>query len=322
MINKLSTEQFISQLYRESSLVSLADFSIWALNLLKRVIHFDAAIWGTGHVSTEQFHTQSTLDVSSDIFIKLKNTLTINPIFQQLLLTEGNAVDMRDVFEDKLFYQSDLYKNCFQPFNIERILSSIHIDNGSGIFTLLTLYRFDRPNGFTEQEKNEQSRLLYHLLSAASHRELLALQENETDDITNKLNSYASAICDNQGIYRCVSPRFIDILTKHLVSQTKQKLPFSLGIEKEVTIDNLHFSIKQHGDLYRVTVRIQNQLDLLSEREKQVVVGICQGGTFKHIARDLALSPSTISNHLYRIYNKLDIHTRSELIAIASNSEL
>ncbi|NQY65155.1 MAG: response regulator transcription factor [Alteromonadaceae bacterium] len=70
------------------------------------------------------------------------------------------------------------------------------------------------------------------------------------------------------------------------------------------------------GDLYRISVRVKTQLDQLTERGKQVVDGFCQGSAFKPIARKLSFSPSTVSNHLYRIYLTLNINTRSELVTV------
>lgn len=313
----VSPDKFISRLYRKSSRVSLEDFPVWALNLLRQVIHFDGAIWGTGHVSTKAFHTQTAIDISPNIFDQLKANLAINPIFETLFSTQGGAVDMQDVLPDKQFYDSPLYYHCFKPFGIERILSSLHIDERSGIFTLLTLYRYNREEEFSAEEKIIQNRLLYHLLSAASHRQILALSEQEKDP-----SDHCCAICDCEGIYHSVDSSFLDILESHLQSPTQQKFPFPIARrDNQFTESGLQFNQTQLGDLYRISVRIKNQFDDLTIREKQVVSGVCKGGTFKQIARDLELSPSTISNHLYRIYMKLGIHTRSELILIASNCE-
>jgi len=80
-MKKMTPDSFISQLYRQSSLIPLEEFSSWALNLLQQVIHFDGAIWGTGHLSTQTFHTQTNIDVPVKIFGQLKKHLAINPIF-------------------------------------------------------------------------------------------------------------------------------------------------------------------------------------------------------------------------------------------------
>lgn len=316
MQNKLTPDQFISQLYRESSQVSLKDFPNWALDLLQQVIGFDGAIWGTGHVTTLKFHTQTTVDVSPDIFKTLKEHSHINPIFDKLLTKSGKPVDMADVIDDEDFYQSQVYLKCFKPFGIERILSSIHIEDRSGIFTLLTLYRYDREHGFSEEEKETQSRLLYHLLSAASYRQFLALSETNESALENN----NCAICDNKGIYHAVNPTFLNMLDTHLSIKQGQVFPLKITAgDNEFSYESLHFIQQQHGDLYKLTVRAKTQLDDLTQREKEVVFGICQGNTFKQIAKELSLSPSTVSNHLYRIYLKLGIHSRNQLIALANN---
>jgi len=315
MTDKLSANEFISQLYCKANDIPLADFATWALDLLQQIIPFDGAIWGTGHTSTEQFHTQTTVDVSPQIFATLKKHVDINPIFETLLSTTGKAVDMADVLSDKHFYQSTIYKECFQPFGIERILSSIHIDDRSGIFTLLTLYRYDREQSFTAQEKALQNSLLFHLIKAFSHRQLLALNENT---VASK-KELSCALCDNQGIYHAVEASFLNIVEQHQHFNKQQAFPMSLFAgNSQTSFDNLHFIKEKFGDLYRISVRMKNPADDLSAREKQVVAGICQGSTFKQIAKELNLSPSTVSNHLYRIYDKLNIHSRSELVTLVN----
>ncbi len=316
MKEKLSADEFISLLYRKAANVPLEEYAYWALDLLQQVISFDGAIWGTGHVSTEQFHTQTTVDVSPDIFKALKKYLAINPIFDSLLNTKGQAVDMADVLSDEYFYQSPVYLQCFKPFGIERILSSIHLEQRSGIFTLLTLYRYDRSQAFTSAEKQTQNRLLYHLLAASSYRQFLALNEGHQN-----VNGLASALCDQQGIYYAVESKFLDVIEQYIDIEESQCFPQPLSKQAtEFSINNLHFNQESLGELFRLSVRVKNKIDDLTEREKQVVSGICQGSTFKQIAKQLQLSPSTVSNHLYRIYDKLNINSRSELVALAQNS--
>jgi len=320
----MTPDQFISQLYRGSAQVSLADFPNWALDLLQQVISFDGAIWGTGHNSTQEFHTQTSVDVDIEIFNRLKETISINPIFDQLMLNSGDPIDMSDVITDQAFYKSPIYLQCFKPFGIERILSSMQLDDRSGIFTLLTLYRYDREHKFTHHEKNIQQQLLFHLLSAFSHRQFLALNESNNYSEQPTLQSKQQdkfAICDSAGIYHAVESGFLDIIELHTGTQHHQKFPFELkGIDKKYSEGKLQISQAKLGDLYRISLRIKNKLDDLSDREKQVVAGICQGNTFKQIARNLGLSPSTVSNHLYRIYLKIGINSRSELVQLVKNN--
>lgn len=56
---------------------------------------------------------------------------------------------------------------------------------------------------------------------------------------------------------------------------------------------------------------------LLSRREQQVVPLVAEGLTNKEIAKKLSLSEHTVKNHLFRIYEKLGISSRVELILFA-----
>jgi DNA-binding NarL/FixJ family response regulator len=56
----------------------------------------------------------------------------------------------------------------------------------------------------------------------------------------------------------------------------------------------------------------------LSPREREVAGHVASGRTNREIAATLFLSEKTVENHLYRIYNKLDVHSRAALAAIAA----
>jgi len=57
--------------------------------------------------------------------------------------------------------------------------------------------------------------------------------------------------------------------------------------------------------------------DILSTREKQIVKLVCQGQSYKMIANNTNLSIDGVRYHLQRIYRKLEINSKDELIAIA-----
>ena len=53
----------------------------------------------------------------------------------------------------------------------------------------------------------------------------------------------------------------------------------------------------------------------LTKRETQIVFLISHGKSNKQIARDLGISENTIKTFLKRIFNKIGVHSRSELIS-------
>jgi two-component system response regulator NreC len=63
-------------------------------------------------------------------------------------------------------------------------------------------------------------------------------------------------------------------------------------------------------------------LDVLSLRERQVLELVAQGLSNQEIGKSLELSPKTIARHRERIMNKLNMHTRTELVKFAIRTGL
>jgi len=63
-------------------------------------------------------------------------------------------------------------------------------------------------------------------------------------------------------------------------------------------------------------------LDVLSQRERQVLELVANGLNNQQIGEQLTLSPKTIARHRERIMHKLNMHSRTELVKFAIRSGL
>jgi DNA-binding NarL/FixJ family response regulator len=68
--------------------------------------------------------------------------------------------------------------------------------------------------------------------------------------------------------------------------------------------------------------RKETSYDLLSDREREVLVLLAEGLSAKEIASRLKLSTKTIESHKYRLMRKLDIHDKAGLIKYAIRHKL
>lgn len=66
----------------------------------------------------------------------------------------------------------------------------------------------------------------------------------------------------------------------------------------------------------------EDQHDLLSDREMQVLKQVTRGKTLSEIANDIGLSVNTVSTYKSRIFKKLNIKTNSALIRYAIDNKL
>jgi pimeloyl-ACP methyl ester carboxylesterase/DNA-binding CsgD family transcriptional regulator len=59
------------------------------------------------------------------------------------------------------------------------------------------------------------------------------------------------------------------------------------------------------------------RLDELSQRERQILAQMARGQTNQQIADNLYISEKTVRNHVTRIFEKLDVHSRAQAIVLA-----
>jgi DNA-binding NarL/FixJ family response regulator len=74
------------------------------------------------------------------------------------------------------------------------------------------------------------------------------------------------------------------------------------------------FPDRERSSPVRILPTIPRQEVPLSGRETQVALAPSRGKAVSDIARELRIAPSTVSGHLQRIYLKLGVHSRAELI--------
>ena len=75
--------------------------------------------------------------------------------------------------------------------------------------------------------------------------------------------------------------------------------------------------IAQQIAIKRFTKGDESPLDMLSERELQIMLMITQGQKVQDISKKLCLSPKTVNSYRYRIFDKLNINSDVELTLMA-----
>ena len=305
-----AVDALIGRLYRGGLAVPPDGFRRWALGELARLLPFDAALWGTGTVRRMKFHTCTTVNLPAGFPEALEASQAINPIVAALLERLETPVDMRSVMPDRAFYVSELYRQTFAPAGIERLLSTGHADADSGLYSLVTLYRFDRDQPFSARDAAKVGRVMFHLFNAASHAFFLQMSRR----LAERPAASAAAAVDATGTFHEAMPRFFDLLDRHFPDRPPQQLPFALPPDGEtVVLGGLCIRVEPLDDLHSVHVWPAGPLDHLTRRERDVVAAVAHGLSFKQAAKRIGIAPSTVANHLYRVYRKLGVYSRAAL---------
>src|SRR5436190_861672 len=65
---------------------------------------------------------------------------------------------------------------------------------------------------------------------------------------------------------------------------------------------------------FQAQKKTKDDAEKLSDREREIVTFLAKGYQYKEIAEQLSISPLTVRSHLRRIYEKLQVRTRTEAV--------
>lgn len=108
-----------------------------------------------------------------------------------------------------------------------------------------------------------------------------------------------------------------DMQQVHPGSQRCTGAPVGYEVIGECRIDEEQYLIlSSNGEGFTPGVDLPPSItDRLTPREIQIAMQVAKGKYNKQIARDINVSEWTVSSHLRRIYAKLDVRTRAEMVA-------
>jgi DNA-binding CsgD family transcriptional regulator len=173
------------------------------------------------------------------------------------------------------------------------------------------------PAVFTEEERKFLSETLEHLVRA--ERLSRRLQGLLREAKGGELDPIGFAIVDEKGVIESADRAFEDYVRRAQDGWDGTSLPFDFVWEPRysttgLAVRGLFFRIDQAAGKFHVRVRKDRRQPSVSSREMQVAQKLAGGMTFKEIARDLNLAPSTVSTHAYNLYDKLGFRRRAQLV--------
>lgn len=301
--------KLIADIYRGGLVQSIEEFKCWALRRIQELIPFDAAIFASGNSHQGKFHAWTAIGLPKRFLRSLEETHSDNPLLGMLIANYGKSLRICDLSDEAGFYQSMLYRRCFAHYGVERILTTAFHDDKTGIETLISLYRADRNNEFSEKERLIQEDLAFHLLKAYSHVFFLLLWQRARMHAER-----LACVVDASGIVLEAQSGLVQLLEKAGVQIKAGKVPFPIN-EGCFQIDSTHLKVKisHFGDLFLAEIWPEGVLDELTTRERNVVDAACRGLSDKEIANEFGVSRPTVSSHLHRAYKKLGVSSRRGL---------
>lgn len=164
-------------------------------------------------------------------------------------------------------------------------------------------------------------RVTEHLVEAGALALRQFIRRDDWLQAMGRANRGSAAMVDSEGSVFAASERFREMLDED-DGKALTHLPFELpeavlGEEGgEFVQGPLHLRVTRSGQLYLIYARKPLPLDALSPREQEIARALGNGKTLKAIARQYGIAVSTVANHTTRIYRKLAIYRREDLIEL------
>ncbi|MEW6166803.1 MAG: helix-turn-helix transcriptional regulator [Pseudomonadota bacterium] len=183
--------------------------------------------------------------------------------------------------------------------------------------TLCVVFADERP-----LHRENLRRAVGHLAQAGSLSLSQFIQRDEWLQALGRASRGCAALIDADGGIYVASRRFQALILDQFGVGDSARLPFALppavvdAAHGDFDIGPLHFRLAPEGGLYLLHARRPHPLDVLSPREQEIALALAAGKTFKSVARECDIAISTVANHASRIYKKLGIYRREELVGM------
>jgi DNA-binding CsgD family transcriptional regulator len=308
-----SFSQLLWDINQLAQRLPLPDFHPAALARLQRLLAFDCAWWGRSVL------IDGRIEEHSRFFYELPETYLADwrSIEHQDVTVErshrepGQAVivDMRATTPGLAWLG--------ERHDLSELLCVIHTSPRTRLSDHLSLYRRPGSARFGERERQLLTHLISHLsiaVDASQIRTLVARRE-----CLESQPHLALAVCDRQGVLHSAERGFSDLLGDEWPDWQGPTLPVHLD---EAGYEGARISIQCLPvlDLWLLTVCRLGPLACLSERELVVAQHFGSGLTYKEIAREIAIAPSTVRHHIRSIYQKLDLHDKASVATLLNRS--
>ena len=298
-------------LYREGRDIPLRSFQDWALEQLRGLIPFDSAWWGSAAMSPNKIHWLH-LDNCDASIAEVYAPYMAEDFFREALMAHpGASINMSNLTTRARYVRTPLYRQVGKRYRIEWSLGTLQVDPASSLSEFLTLWRHDPKTPFSEAERQTKELLMPHLVEA--FRAVRLRHFLGSKDTRQK----AWALADDQGFIRELSPAFAQALRTHWPAWHGSLLPDALArcvVEgRTYKAKALTVVVRQSENLRFLEIKARSPLDRLTAREGEIVTRYAHGETYSAISVALALSPTTVRNHISNCFKKLGVKNKAEL---------
>ena len=318
--------QLLIQLYAMSHEQPIEHFQNAALALVKPILAFDAAVWGSATTGAEgidihSFHLHNKTPDMVAGYEEVKHLDSASGgMFDKPKATR--AFDTNHFFSrrDQLPIR-DFMMKFEQPHFLLSTDLKARANSAASLLHWLTLYRVEQTAQYSAADVARLDLFAPHLKQALAINRAAHLSKVAVSWREGETSLRATGIADAKGNVYGHDDAFMALISKACGEDYKKSMQLPpdltalLGHHKKVFIWQ-HLVVQCHAEhgLIILKLREKTLADSLTAREKEIALLVAKGRTYKQVAAELGKATSTVRNQIQTIYSKLQVNNIAELI--------
>ena len=309
--------EVILALYQGCCERNVPEFKEWAMETVRPLVNFDSGLWVTSDVVSDEFNSAYLFKQPPEMMENYHRTLRISGDFlaQAVVSNIGRTINSTDIMPYQEFIKHPNYLNHCRYYGMEYGLSTGHIHPVNGISTAIAFFRSTPGAPFPESARQTTEFLVPHMVEAMRINLFSSLHG------LGAQGRSAFAICDPAGLLYETTQAFCEVMRNAWPDWkgSRVTLPFN-SLAGQGTVrwvkNGFKFEASPCRDLFLLSVTQEDLLDRLTRRQTEVAQMLVDGKKYKSIARELAITPSTVTKHVNEIHARLSIDSREALISL------
>lgn len=313
-------EPVVGALYGCALASPLTTFKQDALHLIKAVLPFDSAVWGSGIHSSNTMLSLTLLDQPTEMLLEYAAHWQDSDFCRNAAVAHpGRAFSNGLVQPLEQYRATPVYRDFSSRWRIEDTLTIVQPNSGLDLAEIVCLFRQDSTAMFTAADALMLERLAPHLARAWSHAQIAHHNWFGTQGAPTGSDVGSYGVVAPDGVLKAAGDDLLVRLRRIAPGWAGPRLPPALeeltqGVRKHIRIAGIRFQAHAAGQDVLIASAPERSNATLTAAELSAARLYVAGLTKSEVAARLGVSPSTIRNQLASAYAKLGCHTKLELL--------
>ena len=309
--------RFLLDLYSLMRAAPSQQFSGTSLELLKKALPFDSAVWGTftNTAVGPRPHWHYLHGLPERMLEEYEDVKQHDVVNQRAVANGGRTVNICLADEEPTAHATIVAHA--RRWGMEHTLATMLLESPLNLFTAVCLYRADPNRPFSELERRGMEAVVPHLVQAWH---LNAIHFLDVPRGRTRTGSSARALVDRFGVLHNAEPGLTALFREEISDWEGPSIPAALqpliesGLKEYKGHALIASLVRQLPDrMCVIDVRTRTAIDTLSRRELAVAREFASGRTYKEIAGLFGTSPATVRSQLQIVYTKLGVRSKVDL---------